>query len=389
MIEALLDRLRYKSEGTDIDFKSAQYRFVGASDSEKAELLKDILAIANSWREGTGYILVGFRDARPHPAEVVGITDSIDDAALQQFVNSKVTPKLVFSYEEHLYQGKTVGVFAIPKQDRPFSLQSDFARLKRNAAYVRRGSSTDEASLVEVQQMGFDDRGLGVPNVSLKLLSNVGNDELPNQLALKFCTAPTDLPDYLSPSPLGYQEQIRRSVSMERDNHEFWREFAIFVKTHGAAIHVRFVLENRSQTQLTNTKLEALVESANGGPARLMAADDLPSMPRPTSDFTSAVYGRMPKDKKLRVINQAGAERCEVRFGSLLPGEEGYSDDALVIVPPSACQLRLRLRILAAELATPIETERVLDVVGEDLFTDARWLEHAYRRMLGASHSDN
>ncbi|HBR2370871.1 TPA: putative DNA binding domain-containing protein, partial [Klebsiella pneumoniae] len=82
----LLNMLRYKSEGTDIDFKSAQYRFTNGSENDKSELLKDILAIANSWRDGTGYILLGFKDQRPNPAEVVGIHDSIDDSRIQQFV---------------------------------------------------------------------------------------------------------------------------------------------------------------------------------------------------------------------------------------------------------------------------------------------------------------
>src|SRR5437870_3402119 len=95
----LLDTLRFKAEGTDLDFKSAQYRFIKASEADKAELLKDILAIANSWRDGTGHVLLGFKDARPKPAEVVGISEHLDDAQFQQFVNSKVKPKLTFRYE--------------------------------------------------------------------------------------------------------------------------------------------------------------------------------------------------------------------------------------------------------------------------------------------------
>ncbi|EPB7243871.1 RNA-binding domain-containing protein [Pseudomonas aeruginosa] len=61
----LLNMLRYKSESTDIDFKSAQYRFNSGTEADKSELLKDILAIANSWRDGIGYILLGFKDQRP------------------------------------------------------------------------------------------------------------------------------------------------------------------------------------------------------------------------------------------------------------------------------------------------------------------------------------
>lgn len=44
----LLDALRYKRESTDLDFKSEQYRFSGANDFEKSEILKDILALANA-----------------------------------------------------------------------------------------------------------------------------------------------------------------------------------------------------------------------------------------------------------------------------------------------------------------------------------------------------
>ena len=94
MNEQLLNSLRYKSEGTDIDFKSKQYGFAGANDFEKSEILKDILAMANAWREGPAYILLGFLEKRPHPAEVVGIDRNIDDSTLQEFVNSKADSNL-------------------------------------------------------------------------------------------------------------------------------------------------------------------------------------------------------------------------------------------------------------------------------------------------------
>ena len=44
-----LEQLRYKGESTDLDFKQAQYPFAGASDYEKPELLKDIMAMANAY----------------------------------------------------------------------------------------------------------------------------------------------------------------------------------------------------------------------------------------------------------------------------------------------------------------------------------------------------
>lgn len=145
MDTTLLDALRFRSEGTDLDFKQAQYRFVQADEKDKAELLKDILAMANAWREGPGHILLGVRDARPQPAEVIGLNKHLDDAKLQQFVGSKIRPKLTFRYEECLYEGRAVGIISIPKQARPFYLQHPYGPLKSNVVYVRRGSSTDEA----------------------------------------------------------------------------------------------------------------------------------------------------------------------------------------------------------------------------------------------------
>lgn len=178
----LLNMLRYKSESTDIDFKSAQYRFNSGTETDKSELLKDILAIANSWRDGTGYILLGFKDQRPHPAEVVGIHESIDDSRIQQFVNGKVKPKLTFRYEEHLYEGKTVGILIIPKQKRPFYLANPYGKLKSNVVYVRRGSSTDEAEPVETIAMANEDAGRGSLKIELSLLTPE-NEELSKSLS--------------------------------------------------------------------------------------------------------------------------------------------------------------------------------------------------------------
>ena len=47
--ESTLEQL-FENESPTLDFKRDQYAFEGASDSDKSELLKDILAFANSWR---------------------------------------------------------------------------------------------------------------------------------------------------------------------------------------------------------------------------------------------------------------------------------------------------------------------------------------------------
>ncbi len=377
MNDELLNALRYNSEGTDIDFKSEQYRFIGATDHEKSELLKDILAIANAWRDGPGYILLGFKDRRPHPADVVGISGSIDDAALQQFVNGKVKPKLTFHYEERLYEGKTVGVISIPKQKRPFYLTSPFGKLKSNIVYVRRGSSTDEAEPSEVGAMALDAAGRGEMRLDLAVLTPE-NTPFPGSLERQYLRFTEPLPDYESPKDYGqYGKHSFLSVpSIWHDNKDFWREYGEFARINAAVIKVQFVLLNRSETQLSHAKLEVLVEPLDGQAFEMLAADDLPKAP---ASQWSHLHLNVPSfgepSETAVVVDQRGISPiCHIRFGTLLPSEEGRSD-VLAIVPQGPGKLRLRFRILAAELAAPQESEHLLETSGGVVQLDAHGLE--------------
>jgi hypothetical protein len=60
----LFERLLYRRESETLDFKVDQYQFSGGTDDEKSELLKDILAFGNAWRETDAYILIGVQESR-------------------------------------------------------------------------------------------------------------------------------------------------------------------------------------------------------------------------------------------------------------------------------------------------------------------------------------
>jgi len=47
---SLIETLLFGEEGVDLDFKRDQYKFLKATENEKGELLKDIIAFANSWQ---------------------------------------------------------------------------------------------------------------------------------------------------------------------------------------------------------------------------------------------------------------------------------------------------------------------------------------------------
>jgi len=382
-MDELLSALRYKSEGTDIDFKSTQYRFIGANDDDKSEMLKDILAIANAWRDGAGYILLGFKDQRPHPALVMGINASIDDAKLQQFVNGKVKPKLTFKYDEVLYEGKTVGIITIPKQNRPFYLATPYGKLKSNVVYVRRGSSTDEAEPPEIAAMAMADTKRAEVRLDLSVLT-VSNEDLPDTFPLNYLQFPERLPDYESPrqdtGPFGVSGIV---PSMWQDNRHFWRECAEYARVHSALIEMRFVLMNRSEVQLSNAKLEVSAEPLDGQIVQLLAGADLPRLPTNQRSLiydTPSLPQLLARPERRLVIDEGGRTPvCHVRFGSLLPGEEGRSSDTLAIVPFGPGRLRLRFRVLAGELPEPYESERVVEATGDIRQVDVEGLDELYR----------
>lgn len=152
LFESLLDQ----EEGIQLDFKSDQYPFADSSKEEKSELLKDILAFANTWRTSPAYILIGVKEVKGAKSDVVGITKHLEDSNLQQFVGSKTQKPVVFSYSVFPYKGKEVGVIKIPaSQKRPIYLKNDFGKLNKNTVYFRKGSSTAEATPDEIYDMGI------------------------------------------------------------------------------------------------------------------------------------------------------------------------------------------------------------------------------------------
>ena len=89
MNDQLLESLLREDEGTALDFKRDQYPFVGINDDKvKSELLKDILALANSWRRSDAFILIGVQEVTGGRSTVVGASSHIPDASLQQLTQS-------------------------------------------------------------------------------------------------------------------------------------------------------------------------------------------------------------------------------------------------------------------------------------------------------------
>lgn len=149
----VIERLLESDEGVALDFKREQYDFDAASKEAKSELLKDVLAFANASRQADAYILIGVEDKRGARSEVVGVSAHLDDAKLQQFVNTKTQRPVTFSYREATHDGRPIGVLRIPVQPRCIYATSTYGKVEKNAVYVRHGSSTAVASPDEIVRM--------------------------------------------------------------------------------------------------------------------------------------------------------------------------------------------------------------------------------------------
>jgi hypothetical protein len=222
----LVTILLKESESGSLDFKRDQYPFVGATDVDKSELLKDILAFANSWRHADAYILVGVDEKQDNA--VVGVSSHYDDASLQQFVNSKTQKPLMFSYETVSYQGKQIDVIKIPLQERPLYLKKDFGLLKKDTVYIRRGTATDIASPAEVAEIGKASIGAPrTPSLRLEFVEPTASKFLGTRIQLSSTIVQYDhdkIPRYSS------NQGILSAIALH-ENANYYRELAAYIRT--------------------------------------------------------------------------------------------------------------------------------------------------------------
>ena len=139
-------------EGPTLDFKRDQYPFAGGNRDTNSNLLKDLLAFANT--EGTSYILIGIAESDGLATEIVGVSEHLDDAKLHQLTGSNINRLMEFAYFPYEIRDREIGVLKIPFQkDRPYFATRDYGKVKSKEVYVRHGSSNSVASPDEIIDM--------------------------------------------------------------------------------------------------------------------------------------------------------------------------------------------------------------------------------------------
>lgn len=356
--DALLEELRYRGEGSDLDYKAERYPFAKANDEEKSELLKDILALSNTHRDGAAYILIGFRENPPHPAEVVGLPPdgAVDDSRLQEFVNGKLETKLAFRYEELLFDGKHIAVISIPKQQRPFYLKKDYGKLSKEVVYVRRGSATGIASPREIAMMGAANTARGEARISLSF-QTPENRPLPLAFEKEFLIFPKDLPD-LEPDRSSMFRVPGLGV-----NENYFRDGAYYHSSRRRVIQARLSLENQSEYSLGDAHLEVTCRCPEGESVSLLRADCMPE--EPESSYLARIASNLEFVHHGVSIDERGSEPvAHVALGTIRPGQTVRAEEDLALLPSGPGSYRLQVRVLANEIPTPRLIEHLFEVAG-------------------------
>jgi Putative DNA-binding domain len=278
----LIESFLYQNESTSLDFKCQPYPFTGATDEQKSELLKDVLAFANSWRQGDAYIVTGMIDVADGPNDPIGIdtNNDFDDAQLQQFISGKTNRPIEIAYERHYYGGKTLGVIKIAKQDRPTYAKRDYGKVKKEVVYYRRGSSTATATPELIAQMGRDSIQMDPvsPTLALQFADYDTREKFGTSISIQsiVIASPTGrLPTLETPKAHIGGYQLPTMNPLEERNGNYWRELEVYVRENLLCKPVSLLIENTSTVTATQVRVEISI-SASGG---IQVTDNLPDEP--------------------------------------------------------------------------------------------------------------
>lgn len=136
-----------------LDFKEEDYH-----KDNKVELVKDIIAFANSHSIRNKYIIIGIKEENNICQDIIGIDNKKvrDEAEFQQIIKTYIKEDLKVEYKIVDIDGKELLVIKIPvsnNENRPFMVKTQIKYLKENEIYIRKGSMTSLANRKDLEYM--------------------------------------------------------------------------------------------------------------------------------------------------------------------------------------------------------------------------------------------
>lgn len=147
-----IDQLLSEWETTSVDFKREVHT---SSNDEKAELIKDIVGLANTQASGRRWMIIGFDDKT---RSYYGAPDpKLTQNHLEQLAAAYTSPVVDLRYEVVQYRAGPVGKLEIQRDPKklPYHVSKSLAGAKKQVVkgqlFVRHGSQTEQPTSGELQ----------------------------------------------------------------------------------------------------------------------------------------------------------------------------------------------------------------------------------------------
>tara|TARA_B100001939_G_scaffold111214_1_gene96105 strand:- start:62 stop:1213 length:1152 start_codon:yes stop_codon:yes gene_type:complete len=364
MNDELLETLLREDESESLDFKEEQYRFSKATDHQKAEILKDILAFSNAWKRDTAFILIGVKEVKGGRSIPIGVTEHLEDASLQQFVRFKVNRPIDFRYYAYPIEGKTLGIIEIRKQTRPFFCTKDYGPLKTNEVYIRRSSSTEIATPDETIKMGIDQgRSAEVPTVEISLGNAEERQVLGRSISIRSRRI-NPLPSLQEiASWIGFSDEDPVHALSHRIlglNREFPRDLRDYIRFNHLMTPVDCYVKNQGEATITNLQIKGIISGSSG----FHVSDE--AVPEPEKSdpirMSRRHFPQTTDSSYLYVERTKSGFELDIRFSRLLPGEALWSDYSLYIGSEQAETIHCPLQLYSDQFPQPREARIEIQV---------------------------
>jgi hypothetical protein len=302
--------------------------------------------------------LIGVEEVKGGRSIVSGIPpgNHLDDHSLQQFVCSKTNRPVPFSYAPFVTGGVEIGVLTIPLPDqRPFYLIDNCGRLERNVVYIRRGSSTGEATPDEVLKMAANSaHPVGQPVLQLDLVDPETREKLGSVVEVRpllfNLPDPESLPIY-GKAPVDF---LGTRLDMSTDNNDYYKDVAEYVRARGTLCGIGFCVSNSSTTFADTVVVTLELESSDL--VVVIEESDLPAFPS-CNNFSQIAHHLGPHGGRLTTIGAYGQTlEVKVQIGNVQPGRTEYSAEPLFISSEVACGVSMKATISANNLRLPVSS---------------------------------
>jgi hypothetical protein len=159
-LQLLVAALLAEWETTNVEFKR---QLDLATKADKAEFIRDILALATTKSSGERFLIVGFDDKTHQFLQSVG--PAITQNQLEQLLNAYAAPAPEIRYHRVAWDQGEVGVIKVLRDPAkvPYRVNKTLAHISKGDVYVRHGSQVEPPTPAELAALEAEGRAAVSP----------------------------------------------------------------------------------------------------------------------------------------------------------------------------------------------------------------------------------